>query len=64
MSYLGTAIFKTLNRTRDGQRYIDILGDNILGDNLVPSACMLGSGDHIILQDDVAPCHHARIVQE
>ena len=37
---------------------------DILGDALLPSAHLFGYGDHFFFQDDNAPCHRARIVQE
>ena len=59
MSARGTGTLKTITGRMNGEGYIDILGDQ-----LIPSAHLLGYGQHFILQDDNAPCHRARIVNE
>ena len=55
----GCGVLTEVTGRLNGEGYIDILGDALL-----PSAHLLGYGDHFFLQDDNAPCHRARIVQE
>ena len=55
----GPGLLKTVRGNLNGVRYIDILGDC-----MVPSAHLHGYRDHYIFQDDNAPCHRARIVNE
>ena len=59
MSYRGVGFLKTLHGNLNQHGYIDILGEY-----MVPSAHLLGYGDHYWFQDDNAPCHRARTVVE
>ena len=37
---------------------------DILRNSVIPSAHLLGHGDNFIFQDDSAPCHRAKVVQQ
>ena len=59
MSYRGPGLLYRIDGRLNALGYIDILGDYA-----VPSAHLLGYGDNFIYQDDGAPCHRAKIVNE
>lgn len=58
MTYRGTGMLTKVDGRLNGPGYV-----NILQNFAVPSAHILGYGDHYWLQDDNAPCHRARIVE-
>ena len=57
MSYRGTGFLTPLTGNLNARGYIQILEDS-----MVPSAHLLGYGNHYFFMDDGAPCHRAGIV--
>ena len=59
MSFRGTAFLTPITGNLNKDGYIDILANSA-----VPSAHFLGYGNNFIFQDDGAPCHRARAVDQ
>ena len=58
MSYRGTGFLTPLKGNLNKDGYLDILRNSA-----IPSAYLLGYGDHFIFQDDGAKCHRANVVK-
>lgn len=59
MSYYGLGIFTLFDGRLNANRYIDILGNN-----LIPSIDLFHKDEPFIFQQDNAPCHRARLVTQ
>ena len=58
MSYNGIGFFKLFDGRLNSEAYIEILGDHLL-----PSIDLLRESQHVIFQQDNAPCHTAKKVK-